>query len=71
MRDTGEGSRAGSPDGHGLGLSNVRARLNQLYGAEGELRIECTGTGAAVEVIVPYRRLAGPEELAVSLGGVR
>ncbi len=72
IRDTGEGARAGSPAGRGLGLSNLRARLKQLHGAEGELRIECTDTGAAVEVIVPYRRLvdATELELAVSMDSV-
>jgi len=71
VRDTGEGARADSPDGHGLGLSNLRARLKQLHGPEGELRIECADTGAVVEVIVPYRRLAAPEQLAVSMDGTR
>jgi LytS/YehU family sensor histidine kinase len=69
VRDTGEGARAGAPDGHGLGLSNLRARLQQLHGSEGELRIECADTGAVVEVIVPYRRLAAPGELAMSMDG--
>jgi hypothetical protein len=57
VRDSGAGVRTGSVTGRGLGLSNLRARLNQLHGAEGELRIECADTGAAVEMIVPYRRL--------------
>ena len=71
VRDTGGGARVGSPAGRGLGLSNLRARLKQLHGAEGELRIECTDSGAAVEVIVPYRRLAAVTELAVSMDGVQ
>jgi two-component system, LytTR family, sensor kinase len=71
VRDTGEGTRTGSPAGGGLGLSNLRARLKQLYGAEGELRIECTDSGAAVEVIVPYRRLAAATEPAVSMDSVQ
>jgi two-component system LytT family sensor kinase len=71
IQDTGGGTRAGSPAGHGLGLSNLRARLNQLHGAEGKLRVECTDTGAVVEVIVPYRRLAAAPELAVSMDSVQ
>jgi two-component system LytT family sensor kinase len=67
VRDAGGGARAGSQAGRGLGLSNLRARLKQLHGAEGELRMECTDTGAAVEVIVPYRRLDSAAELAVSM----
>jgi two-component system LytT family sensor kinase len=70
VRDSGEGKRAGSPGGRGLGLANLRARLNQLHGAEGELRIECTDAGAAVEVIVPYRRHVAATELAVSMDSV-
>jgi two-component system, LytTR family, sensor kinase len=66
VRDTGEGVRAGSQAGRGLGLSNLDARLKQLYGAQGELRIECTDSGAVVEMIVPYRRHAGtPPEVAM------
>ena len=45
VRDTGEGARAASPAGRGLGLSNLRERLKQLHGTEGELRIECTDSG--------------------------
>jgi two-component system LytT family sensor kinase len=71
IRDTGEGARAGPPAGRGLGLSNLRARLKQLHGTEGELRIECTDSGAAVEVIVPYRRLVTDTELAVSMDSVQ
>ena len=70
VQNTGGGPRAGSPPGRGLGLSNLRARLKQLHGAEGELRIECTDSGAVVEVIVPYRRLA-TAELAMSMDGVQ
>jgi two-component system LytT family sensor kinase len=70
VRDTGAGPRADSPAGRGLGLSNLRARLKRLHGAEGELRIECTDSGAMVEVIVPYRRLAAAPELALSMGSV-
>jgi len=70
VTDTGAGVRAGSPVGRGLGLANLRARLTQLHGAEGELRFECTDSGAVVEMIVPYRRLAVPTDLAVSMDSV-
>ena len=70
IRDTGGSARVGSPGGRGLGLSNLRARLKQLHGAEGELRIECTDSGATVEVTVPYRRIAPAPELAVSMDRV-
>ncbi len=65
VQDEGSGARARSPAGRGLGLSNLRARLKQLHGEDGELRIECSGNGAVVEVVVPYRRLAAAENLTM------
>ena len=70
VQDSGGGTRAGAPAGWGLGLSNLRARLKQLHGEEGELRIECADTGTAVEMIVPYRRVAAPTGPAASMDGV-
>lgn len=67
VQDQGSGPRARSAAGRGLGLSNLRARLKQLHGADGELLIECSENGAVVEVVVPYRRLAATENLAMSL----
>ena len=66
VRDAGGGARAGSPAGRGLGLSNLRARLKQLHGEEGDLRIECTDSGALVDVILPYRPLATATDVAVA-----
>jgi two-component system LytT family sensor kinase len=71
VENTGGGARVASPPGRGLGLSNLRARLKQLHGAEGELRMECTDAGATVEMILPFRRLAAATELAVSMDGAR
>jgi two-component system LytT family sensor kinase len=70
VQDMGSGARAVSPGGRGLGLSNLRARLQQLYGAGGELRMECSDQGAAIEVIVPYRRheAAAHGDLTVAMG---
>jgi two-component system sensor histidine kinase AlgZ len=67
VKNTGGIPRTGAPHGWGLGLANVRARLQQLYGAEAELRVECADGCAAVEVFVPYRRLAVATEPAVSM----
>jgi two-component system LytT family sensor kinase len=67
VRDFGPGARTGSTAGRGLGLSNLRARLKQLHGAEGELRMECSDDGATVEVIVPYRRHVTTAGLAVAM----
>jgi signal transduction histidine kinase len=71
VRDTGAGARAGSAAGHGVGLSNLRERLKQLYGAGAELRIACTESGATVEMIVPHRRLVPADEPAVSMERVQ
>jgi len=71
VKNTGGSKRTDPPAGWGLGLTNLRARLNQLYGSEAELRMECTGGGAAVEMIVPYRRLDAATELTVSMDSVQ
>ena len=70
VQDSGEGPRTGSPAGRGLGLSNLRARLTQLHGEEGELRIDCTGSGAVVEMILPYRRHVAASQETLSLDSV-
>jgi two-component system LytT family sensor kinase len=61
VQDRGDGQRIRLPAGRGLGLSNLRARLNQLHGANAELRFECSDHGAVVEMILPYRRQAAVE----------
>jgi two-component system LytT family sensor kinase len=71
VKDAGEGTRGESPGGRGLGLANLRARLKQLHGAEAELRIASTGNGTVAEVILPYRRCAAPQELALSMDGAQ
>jgi hypothetical protein len=71
VQDAGEGARTGSSAGRGLGLSNLRARLKQLHGAEAELRVECSDSGAMVEMIVPYRRYVTATEQAVSSESVQ
>jgi hypothetical protein len=67
VKNTGGTARTDPPPGWGIGLTNLRARLNQLYGSEAELRMDCIDGCAAVEVIVPYRRLAAATELAASM----
>jgi sensor histidine kinase YesM len=67
VQDQGAGPRVRSPAGRGLGLSNLRARLKQLHGENGELRIECFENGANVELIVPYRRLEGAANLTMAM----
>ncbi len=57
VRDDGPGFNARcAQTGMGLGLSNTRARLKQLYGQDAELRTE-TGEagGAIVTLVLPFR----------------
>jgi len=55
VRDDGAGfSRAASLPGHGLGLKNLRSRLQQLYAGEAQLLIESVG-GTSVTMVLPYR----------------
>ncbi|MFN7924124.1 MAG: histidine kinase [Bryobacteraceae bacterium] len=62
VEDTGPGFAADvarSPArGQGMGLANVRRRLELCYGARSELKIESTERGAAVEFLVPVETAA-------------
>jgi LytS/YehU family sensor histidine kinase len=49
----------------GIGLANIRARLEQLYGAEGSVTIDSRpGRGSRVTVLMPLQRGAGLEVAA-------
>lgn len=63
-RDDGPGFAQGtSAPGHGVGLANVRARLQRLYGTRAVLRIEShEGAGTEASVILPYREYGTPQE---------
>jgi len=67
VQDSGTSPRTHSATGRGLGLSNLRARLRELYGENGELRIECSENRAAVELILPCRQIAIAAELTMSM----
>jgi len=56
VRDNGPGMRAPSPNrGEGVGLSNLRARLEHLYGAHASLVTrDADGGGAIVVAAVPF-----------------
>jgi two-component system, LytTR family, sensor kinase len=56
VADSGAGFGASPHRGRGLGLSNVRARLYQLYGDAQRLSLGSSPNGgAAVTIVVPYR----------------
>jgi LytS/YehU family sensor histidine kinase len=70
VRDSGEGltSRHGRPPRDGVGLSNTKARLEQLYGAEAYL-VELSnepGGGARARVVLPWHLTAARELVAAS-----
>ncbi|MGH7507342.1 MAG: sensor histidine kinase, partial [Longimicrobiales bacterium] len=58
VRDSGPGFAASAADseGHGVGIANTRARLEQLYGPEHRLElVNGTRGGAIVRVVIPFR----------------
>ena len=61
VQDSGVGFAPGTPDapgttGSGIGLSNIRARLQLLYGARASLQTSSPSTGGAcVTIPVPYQ----------------
>jgi two-component sensor histidine kinase len=59
VRDSGPGFDDGAPpNGGGIGLTNTRARLRQLYGAAHRLeRGEAPEGGARVTILLPFRQL--------------
>ena len=53
-----EGPQAAEKSGMGLGLTNTRARLRQLYGEAAQLRAEnAPGGGAQVTMVLPLKML--------------
>ena len=61
VQDSGPGFGALGQHGHGVGLDNVRARLEQLYGSAGTLTLENADEGGArVTLTLPLRREAQP-----------
>ena len=56
VRDTGDGLDSAAAPKEGIGLSNTRARLRELYGPAASLVLEnAPGGGACVRVSLPYR----------------
>jgi LytS/YehU family sensor histidine kinase len=59
VSDDGPGfQQEGAPGGMGLGLANTRARLEQLYGGQAELRTgNAPGGGARAVLVLPYHQV--------------
>jgi len=64
VRDDGPGLQPNT-NSQGIGLSNTRARLAQLYGAAGELSIVNGDPGAIVTMRLPYRIATEAEVMEV------
>jgi len=60
VRDTGPGMNAesGTGNGRGVGLANVRRRLQLCFGPESDLAIESSPEGTSVEFAVPLASVA-------------
>jgi hypothetical protein len=72
VADSGLGFGVAQRGGTGLGLANVRERLQALYGASGFLQIEANaGGGTIATIVVPYSvdpsAVAGPAAAGASL----
>ncbi|WP_407351201.1 sensor histidine kinase [Luteimonas sp. R10] len=51
------------PTGHGIGLSNTRLRLRELYGGAAEVRLDMIWPeGVACRIRVPFRELEEPDD---------
>lgn len=64
VSDDGRGVFGGDPAAikEGVGLSNTRARLLQLYGAAHQFQLQgATAGGLTVSVVIPYRTTTGDE----------
>ena len=49
--------------GHGIGLSNTRLRLKELYGDAAEVRLDMIWPeGVACRIRIPFRELEGPDD---------
>lgn len=61
ITDTGAGGdvRAGR-SGSGIGLQNVRARLEMLYGRDWRLQVNAASGGTSTTLSIPFRALAAP-----------
>jgi LytS/YehU family sensor histidine kinase len=65
VQDDGPGLQSETVTGRGIGLSNTRARLAQLYGDAGELRVENGNRGTIVTMHLPFRAARATTEAEI------
>ena len=65
--DDGRGSHGEPPEREGLGLTNTRARLEQLYGDEFSLDISARRDGFTLAMALPYRIAPGSSQEGAAL----
>jgi signal transduction histidine kinase len=71
VRDSGPGFVAAAGIREGIGLTNTRARLAGLYGAEAKLECgDAPGGGGEVRITLPYQPLHMPTPVAPMVGAV-
>jgi two-component system, LytTR family, sensor kinase len=53
----------GAASGHGIGLSNTRLRLKELYGDAAQVRLDMIWPeGVACRIRVPFREVEEPDD---------
>ncbi|MBB4639503.1 sensor histidine kinase [Longimicrobium terrae] len=61
ITDTGAGGEVrAARSGSGIGLQNVRARLEMLYGRDWQLQVNAASGGTSTTLSIPFRALAVP-----------
>lgn len=66
--DDGRGTDGEPPEREGLGLTNTRARLEQLYGGEFSLDISARRDGFTLAMALPYRIASSSSQEGAALG---
>ena len=56
LRDNGSGLPSGGPEREGIGLTNTRERLAELYGLEHQFALDSSNEGGlVVRIVLPWR----------------
>lgn len=60
LRDNGDGLPPSGPEREGIGLTNTRERLAELYGPEHKLEFNTSAEGLVVRLVLPWRPQTRP-----------